>query len=118
MAVVKSDARHGPGLVRVSGPSMEPTLHHGDVVLVWWGGRAAPGRLVLFRHPAQGDVLAVKRVAYPDPDDRLRWWVERDNPREGVTSFDVGSIADEDALAVVLARIAPRPGRLRQRHTP
>ena len=53
---------------------MEPTLRDGDLALVWWGGSAAPGRLVVFTHPVEG-VLTVKRVARPDPDDPSRWWV-------------------------------------------
>lgn len=105
MAAVHTRQRRGPGLVRVSGPSMEPTLRDRDVVLVWWGGRAAPGRLVLFRHPTHGDVLAVKRVAGPDPHDRRRWWVERDNRDVGTDSWTFGSIADSDILARVVTRL-------------
>jgi hypothetical protein len=45
--------------------------------------------------------LAVKRVTGPDPDDPTRWWVDSDNPAEGVTSFDVGSLAEPDIVAVV-----------------
>ncbi len=41
--------------------------------------------------------------------------MERDNPAEGVDSWHVGAIAEEDRLAVVLARISPRPGLLRRR---
>ena len=62
--------------------------------------------------------VSVKRIHGRDPDDPLRWWLDSDNAREGLTSFDVGSIADEDVLAVALVRIAPRPGRLRERHAP
>jgi phage repressor protein C with HTH and peptisase S24 domain len=87
---------------------MAPSLHDGDIVLVWWGRRASPGRLVVFRHPERADVLAVKRVAHADPADQGRWWVERDNPVHGSDSWSFGSIADADILAVVLARL-PRP---------
>ena len=101
---------------------MEPTLHEGDLLIVLWGAVVHPGDIAVVRLPddARGAArpVSVKRVLGRDPDDQRRWWLDSDNPREGVTSFDVGSIADEDALAVVLARIAPRPSRLRQRHTP
>ena len=62
--------------------------------------------------------VSVKRILGRDPDDPQRWWLDSDNAREGLTSFDVGSIAGEDVLAVVLGRIAPRPGRVRAPQTP
>ena len=40
-----------------------------------------------------------------DPDDPARWWVDSDNAAEGVTSFEVGSLADDDVLAVVVGRV-------------
>ena len=52
-----------------------------------------------------------------DPEAGDRWWLDSDNPREGVTSFDVGSVPDGDVLAVVLGRLHPRPRWLRGRHT-
>ncbi len=101
---------------------MEPTLRHGDLLLARWGATVRPGDIAVVRLPddARGTArpVSVKRILGRDPDDPLRWWLDSDNPREGLTSFDIGSIPDEDALAVVLARIAPRPGRMRQRHTP
>lgn len=97
--------RRGPGLVRVSGPSMEPTLRDRDVLLVWWGGRADRGRLVVFAHPDRPDVLAVKRAAYPDPADPRRWWVERDNPAVGSDSWSFGSVDAADIAARVLLRL-------------
>ena len=84
---------------------MEPTLRDGDLALVWWGGTAAAGRLVVFRHPSHRDIVAVKRVAQPDPADPARWWVERDNPRVGSDSWGFGSVADADILGRVLARL-------------
>lgn len=88
---------------------MEPSLRHGDLVLVWWGAGGAPGRVVMFTHPTEG-VLTVKRVAHSDPADPQRWWVERDNPRLGSDSWSFGSIAHEDVLGRVLTRL---PRRLR-----
>ncbi len=43
------------------------------------------------------------------------WWVERDNPAEGVDSWLVGPIGADDVLATVLLRLWPlrrqSPGR-------
>ena len=55
--------------------------------------------------------LAVKRAAERretrtgDPG----WWLLSDNPDEGVDSRHRGAIADDDVVAVVVARIWPRP---------
>lgn len=104
------------GIARVRGRSMLPTLRAGDRLVVWYGGRARAGRLVVVRLPAGPDgprPLAVKRVSGLDPDDPSRWWVQRDNPREGVDSWTVGGISDQDVVALVLARLPRlRRGRL------
>jgi hypothetical protein len=93
--------------------SMLPTLAPGDRLLVRAGrravGRARDGRLVVVRLPG-GRPVSVKRLAHTDTDG---WWVERDNPREGVDSWHVGAIGGDDRVAVVVARIWPRPGLLR-----
>jgi phage repressor protein C with HTH and peptisase S24 domain len=90
------------GLARVHGRSMLPTYREGDVLLVLHGGRARPGRPVVVRLP--DGVIAVKRVVRREP---AGWWVERDNPREGVDSWSVGAIPDERVVARVLARVWP-----------
>lgn len=101
---------------------MEPTLREGDLLLALWGGVVHPGDIAVVRLPAGAQGVArpvsVKRILGRDPDDAQRWWLDSDNAREGLTSFDIGSIADVDVLAVVLARVAPRPARMRARHTP
>ncbi|QNN51943.1 S24 family peptidase [Nocardioides mesophilus] len=95
------------GLARVHGRSMEPTLHEGDRLVVLHGARPRVGRLAVVRLP--GEVLAVKRVTRREPSG---WWVERDNPREGVDSWSVGAVPDADVLAVVLLRVwSPDPSR-------
>jgi phage repressor protein C with HTH and peptisase S24 domain len=88
------------GLARVHGRSMEPTLHAGDVLLVLHGGRPRVGGLLVVRLP--DGVVAVKRAVRREPDG---WWVERDNPREGVDSWVVGTIPDRDVVARVLTRV-------------
>lgn len=101
---------------------MEPTLLEGDLLLVLWGAAARAGDVAVVRLPpdAHGDArpVSVKRVHGADPDDPQRWWLDSDNPREGLTSFDVGSVGTDDVLAVVLGRIAPRPRLVRARRTP
>ncbi|MDQ3274881.1 MAG: peptidase S24 [Actinomycetota bacterium] len=88
------------GIAVVRGRSMEPTLCAGDRVLVRYGAVARVGRLAVVRLPDRP--LAIKRVTRHEPDG---WWVERDNPLEGVDSWVVGAIPDEDVVAVVLCRV-------------
>ncbi|WP_404381365.1 S24/S26 family peptidase [Knoellia locipacati] len=111
-----------PRLVRVNGRSMEPTLHEGDLLVTLWGARVRAGDVAVVRLPDDSDgrprPLSVKRVSGPDPDAGERWWLDSDNPREGVTSFEVGSITDADVVGVVVGRLHPRPRWLRGRHTP
>ena len=98
-------ARHTRvGLAVVRGRSMLPTLRDGDRLLVVHGAPPRLGRLAVVRLP--DGVLAVKRVTRRESGG---WWVERDNPAEGVDSWAVGAVPDRDVLARVLARLWPRP---------
>jgi phage repressor protein C with HTH and peptisase S24 domain len=81
---------------------MHPTYCEGDLLLVLHGGRPRPGRTAVVRLP--DGVVAVKRVVRREPEG---WWVERDNPREGVDSWSVGAIPDDRVVARVLARVWP-----------
>ncbi|GAB6901510.1 hypothetical protein JCM9957A_46000 [Kineosporia succinea] len=87
---------------------MEPTLRDGDRILVHWGGRAEAGRVAVVRLPGDRP-LSVKRLTFRDPGG---WWVERDNPAEGVDSWLVGAVPEADVLAMALFRIWPDPGRI------
>ena len=93
----------GHALVRVRGASMEPTLHDGDLLLVRAEHSPDIGSLVVVRLPDRPG-LSVKRLV---GRDAAGWWVERDNPREGVDSWGVGAIAPTDVLAQVVARLWP-----------
>ncbi len=97
----------GLGMAVVHGRSMLPTMTEGDRLLVWYGGRPRAGRPAVVRLP--DGVVAVKRVGFRDPEG---WWIERDNPREGVDSWSVGAIPDHDVLGLVLCRLWPRPSLL------
>lgn len=88
------------GFAVVRGRSMLPTLRDGDRLLVRYGRTPEPGDLVLVRLPDRP--LSVKRVLRREPEG---WWVERDNPAEGVDSWQVGAIPDADVLAVVWFRL-------------
>jgi phage repressor protein C with HTH and peptisase S24 domain len=98
------------GRVLVRGRSMEPTLYDGDHLVVVYGGRPRPGRLAVVRLP--GAPLSVKRLAFLDGPG---WWVERDNPAEGVDSWQVGAVPDTDVVATVLFRSWPPRRRVRTR---
>ncbi len=95
---------------------MEPTLHAGDRLLVRYGAAPASGRLAVVRLPPAPDgtprPVAVKRLGRPVGDG---WWIERDNPVEGVDSSDVGALGAPDVLALVLLRVWPHPSLLRRR---
>ena len=101
------------GIALVHGRSMEPTLHEGDRLLVLYGARPRCGKLAVIRLPDEESgarrPLAVKRVLCPDPDGSDGWWVERDNPREGLDSWAVGAIPADGIRARVLWRL-PAPG--------
>lgn len=81
---------------------MQPTLWDGDRLLVRYGSAPRIGGLAVVRLP--DGVVAVKRVVRREPDG---WWVERDNPSEGVDSWLVGAIPEGDVLARVVRRIWP-----------
>ena len=90
------------GRVLVRGRSMQPALYDGDHLVVLYGGQPRPGRLAVVRLP--DGPLSVKRLAFRDGPG---WWVERDNPAEGVDSWQVGAVPDVDVVAMVLFRSWP-----------
>ena len=87
--------------VLVDGPSMLPTLHPGDCLLVRRPRRVRPGALVVARFPSRPELLVVKRAVRPV--DGL-WWVEGDNP--GVTD-DSRRYGPAEVVAVVVWRYWP-----------
>ena len=92
---------------------MRPGLRPGDRLLVRYGARVRPGALVLARL-ADG-TLAVKRAAErrTTATGRAGWWLLSDDPSVGVDSRHRGPVPDDDVLAVVLARVWPRPRPLK-----
>lgn len=104
-------ARYGFAIVH--GRSMAPTLRAGDRLLVRYGGTPRPGQLVVVWLPDR-HVLSVKRATRRVPEG---WWVERDNPREGVDSWLVGAVRKDDVVAVVWARVWPWPRLLTRGRT-
>ena len=92
--------------VAVRGPSMSPALHDGDVVVVRFGAPVRPGDVVLVRWAARPGQLSVKRAVRPEGDG---WWVRGDNP---FGSTDSRTLGPAHVVAVVRARLWPRPGRI------
>lgn len=95
------------GVAVVRGRSMTPTLQEGDRLLVRYGATPTPGAIAVVRFT--DGVVAVKRLDHRSSDG---WWVARDNAFEGRDSWSGGAIAEDGVLALVLARLWPRPGRL------
>ena len=96
-------------LARVTGPSMSPTVRHGDRLLVRRVDRAgavAPGDVVLARFPSRPDLLVVKRVRRAVPGGH---WVEGDNP---LVADDSRAFGTADVVGRVVLRLWPRPGRV------
>uniref|UniRef100_A0AAU2VMV7 Nickel-type superoxide dismutase maturation protease n=1 Tax=Streptomyces sp. NBC_00008 TaxID=2903610 RepID=A0AAU2VMV7_9ACTN len=91
-------------VVEVTGPSMVPTLHHGDWLLVQYGAPVRPGDVVILRHPFQQDLLVVKRAVERRTGG---WWVRGDNRFAGGDSTDYGTVPEELVLARVRARYRP-----------
>jgi hypothetical protein len=112
------------GIAHVHGRSMEPGLHEGDRLLVLYGARPRCGKLAIVSLPKDAAgvprPLAVKRLTRRDPEGSDGWWVERDNPKEGLDSWaaGVGAIPAAGIRARVLVRLPERlrmwvPARLR-----
>ena len=93
------------GLAEVTGPSMVPTLYHGDRLLVHYGARIRPGDVIVLRHPFQQDLLVVKRATERREGG---WWVLGDNAYAGGDSTDYGVVPDELILGKVRLRYRPR----------
>jgi signal peptidase I len=97
-------------LARVIGPSMSPTVRDGDRLLVRRVSPAtpvAPGVVVLARFPSRPELLVVKRVRRAVPGGH---WVEGDNEFVADDSRAFGTAV---VVGRVVARLWPRPGRLR-----
>ncbi|KAA0935162.1 nickel-type superoxide dismutase maturation protease [Streptomyces apricus] len=92
------------GAAEVTGPSMVPTLKHGDRLVVQYGARIRPGDVVVLRHPFQQDLLVVKRAAERREGG---WWVLGDNAFAGGDSTDYGTVPEE--LVLGKARFRYRP---------
>lgn len=98
------------GLAEVTGPSMVPTLYHGDRLLLRYAARVRPGDVVVLRHPFQQDLLVVKRAAERREGG---WWVRGDNAYAGGDSTDYGVVPDALVLGRVMFRYRPRGPRQR-----
>jgi nickel-type superoxide dismutase maturation protease len=96
-------------MARVSGPSMSPTVRHGDRLLVRRvrsAGSVRSGDVVLARFPARPELLVVKRVRRAVPGGH---WVQGDNEFLTDDSRTYGAAV---VVGRVVARLWPRPGRL------
>jgi signal peptidase I len=88
---------------------MSPTVRHGDRLLVRRVGspaRVRTGDVVLARFPSRPELRVVKRVRRAVPGGH---WVEGDNP---FVTDDSRAFGTAVVLGRVVARLAPRPGRL------
>jgi nickel-type superoxide dismutase maturation protease len=94
------------GTAEVTGPSMVPTLRHGDRLLVHYGARLRVGDVLVLRHPFQQDLLVVKRAAERRDGG---WWVLGDNAYAGGDSTDYGTVPEDLVIGKVRFRYRPRP---------
>jgi phage repressor protein C with HTH and peptisase S24 domain len=106
-------------MLRVSGPSMVPTLRHGDIVVARVvrpgaaGGGIRVGDVVIARYRSMPDRLVVKTVAAVEGDG---WWLASDNAAAGGDS-SVHGVADVHARVIVRLRGASRPRLIDRRRT-
>ncbi len=79
-------------VIRVVGPSMQPTYAPGERVLgcrfLLWFNNIKPGDIITFPHPQSGEIL-IKRVVKVD---KSLVWVEGDNKNNSEDSREFGPI--------------------------
>ncbi|MGN9792581.1 nickel-type superoxide dismutase maturation protease [Streptomyces sp. OZ13] len=92
------------GVAEVTGPSMVPTLVHGDQLLVDYRALLRVGDVAVLRHPLQQDLLIVKRLAERRDGG---WWVLGDNPGADGDSRVFGVVPPELLLGRVRSRFRP-----------
>jgi phage repressor protein C with HTH and peptisase S24 domain len=88
--------------VLVHGPSMAPTLRHGDALVVRRSPLARPGDIVVVRFRHQ-EGLFVKRAMRPAVGG---WWVVGDN---ALASDDSRRYGVAEVVGRVVLRYWPRP---------
>lgn len=93
---------------RVSGPSMEPTLADGDVVLVDPGRAPAMGDVVCVHHPHRPTLTIVKRVDFVDEFGRAYLTSDNRNAPDASDSRSFGAVASELVVGRVTARLRRR----------
>jgi phage repressor protein C with HTH and peptisase S24 domain len=93
--------------VLVHGPSMAPTLRHGDAVLVCSGGRPVrSGDVVVARFRSRPSLLVIKRALRPAGGG---WWLQGDN---ALVTDDSRAYGPADVEGRVVMRYWPRPRRV------
>jgi nickel-type superoxide dismutase maturation protease len=97
------------GVLVVDGPSMAPTLSHGDRLICHYGARLRAGAVVVAQHPLRQDLIVVKRAVERRPGG---WWLLSDNSAVESDSRDYGPVPEDLVLGRVLLRYAPRPAWL------
>lgn len=90
----------------VYGPSMAPTLRHGDAVLVRRAGRVRRGDVVVGSFRSRPGLLVVKRAVRPVDDG---WWLVGDNT---LVADDSRAFGVADVTGCVVFRWWPRPARI------
>lgn len=95
--------------LRIVGPSMEPTLGNGDLVLAVRARRHRPGQILVVEHPHRPDLLLVKRCVRVLDGDQL--WIEGDNPQASDDSRAFGAVSGQRVRGRVLLRIAAGSSR-------
>ena len=98
-------------LLRVSGPSMVPTLRDGDVIVMRVDGHVEAGDVVVARYRGMADRLVVKRAVRPVDGG---WWLASDNAAAGGDSA-VHGVADVRGRVVVRLRDGFRVGPVSRR---
>jgi len=81
-----SDAERIVYPVSVVGPSMAPTLRHGDALLVWRSSSGRTGSVAVVRFTGDQN-LYVKRLSHPVFGG---WWALGDNPYASADSRQYG----------------------------